>query len=328
VLVKGGGFIHAYGGPRWLYYLLYQLFPAILALRLEKPVGVLPNSFGPFCGRAAQRLVRWVLRRCAIVTAREHISARTAEELIGRSVPVYPDLAFALRPAPADWARAELRAHGVQCEADSCIGFTVRPWRFPGRRHDAERLFRRYLDSVEHLVCVVREMGFSPVLFAHCLGNSRHEDDRVAIAILSSRLHQNGIRAPSLASDAWTAEQLAALYGEMHVLVATRFHSAIFAAVSGVPSLVIAYGGNKGLGIMQDMGLPEYVVPIEEISPVSAEATLRLLLANRESARARLKSYVDRFPGQADALVTEVRRSFAYLGDTVVSNGRGDALTR
>jgi colanic acid/amylovoran biosynthesis protein len=48
--VKGGGFIHSSGKITDSYTVYYQLFHILLAQSLNKPVYVMPNSFGPFPG--------------------------------------------------------------------------------------------------------------------------------------------------------------------------------------------------------------------------------------------------------------------------------------
>src|SRR5690606_15456878 len=61
LIVKGGGYLHSYGGMKSIYYLLFLLFPIFLAHRLEIPVVVMPNSIGPIQGRIERWLVRQAL---------------------------------------------------------------------------------------------------------------------------------------------------------------------------------------------------------------------------------------------------------------------------
>ena len=58
VFVKGGGFIHSYGGKTALYYIYFQLFHILLAQSLGKDVYIFPNSFGPFKGWGVKALVK------------------------------------------------------------------------------------------------------------------------------------------------------------------------------------------------------------------------------------------------------------------------------
>src|SRR5699024_1623610 len=60
--------------------------------------------------------------------------------------------------------------------------------------------------------------------------------------------------------------QIKSVYGECDYVIGTRFHSVIFALSEGTPAIAIGYGGNKGRGIMRDIGMPEYVVEIEDFN--------------------------------------------------------------
>jgi colanic acid/amylovoran biosynthesis protein len=81
--VKGGGFIHSSGKITDSYTVYYQLFHILLAQSLNKPVYVMPNSFGPFPGLGIAWLVRRVLKSCKIVTVRVIAATnRDLEEMV------------------------------------------------------------------------------------------------------------------------------------------------------------------------------------------------------------------------------------------------------
>jgi colanic acid/amylovoran biosynthesis protein len=58
---------------------------------------------------------------------------------------------------------------------------------------------------------------------------------------------------------------LKGLYSACDLMLGTRFHSVIFALTSMVPCLAIEYE-HKTRGIMRDLGLEEWVLPIDEVS--------------------------------------------------------------
>jgi len=84
----------------------------------------------------------------------------------------------------------------------------------------------------------------------------------------------------------WT-RQIQKLYSYYDLVIGTRFHSVIFALNENTPSIAIAYGGNKSYGIMQDIGLPEYVIGIEKVTSFE----LDLLVEKLESEKAY---YIDK----------------------------------
>ena len=281
LVVKGGGFLHAYGGPRAPYYIWFQLFYLRLAHRLGIPVVVLPNSFGPFVGWTVAGQIRRVLSRCAFVSARESVSARALEDVLRRPVPVLPDMGYFLEPAPPEVGETACRGAGVPLGDVPCVGFTVRPWRFPGTRDPAAR-FDRYIGAVAALVRHVALRGCHPVLISHVLGPGAHEDDRLALDDLARRL---GPVRFSRVDHPGTCRDLKSIYACMDYVVGTRFHSVIFAQGAGVPCLAIGYGGNKAVGIMNDRGLGEYVVPIEEATADVLCRRFDLLVRNEATVR-------------------------------------------
>lgn len=260
-VVKGGGFLHANGELRAPYYVWYQLFYMRLAQRLGKPVLILPNSFGPFEGPTVKWQMRQVLSKCPFIAARESVSARALSELLKRPIPIFPDMGYFLQGASLEVGRRICVDAGVPLGKKPCVAFTIRPWRFPGMSAAADR-YDRYLSAIASLVRHIAQRGFHPVLVAHVLGPGAHENDRYAIEELISRLgdvEKTYVNVPG------TCRELKAVYGVMDAVVGTRFHSVIFAQGAAVPSMAVTYGGNKGEGIMNDLGLNDFAISISEI---------------------------------------------------------------
>lgn len=287
VVVKGGGFLHAHGERFAPYYIWYQLFYLRLALRLGKPVIILPNSFGPFEGIGVKRQIRAVLSQCAFIAARESISASALAEILGRPIPVYPDMAYALAGSDQDLALHFCQQAGVPVGKQPCVAFTLRPYRFPNTP-DPEQAYADYIAAMAAVVQHVSTRGYYPVLITHVAGPSAHEDDRIALQDLHTQLGDlphHWIEHPG------TCRDIQAVYGCMDVVVGTRFHSVIFAQSRGVPCLAIAYGGNKCLGIMRDMGMEEYVIAIDEVTPERLCELFDTLIENVDSIRIRMRDW-------------------------------------
>lgn len=261
IVYKGGGFLHAHGEFRSPYYVWQQLFYFRLALSLGKPLIVLPQSFGPFRGPTVAKQVKSVMKRCCYLSARENLSAQALDELLGAPVPVRRDLGFYLEPAPIEEVSlVEVATRGHHFPEMDFVGITARPYRFPGESGGAARL-DRYLNSMAGLLDHIGRLGYLPMLVTHCSGPSTHEDDRVALREIWNR---------SNAPAKWVeiqgdCRQLMAFYGTLRFLVGTRFHSVVFAQALGVPSMAISYGGNKAMGIMDDLGLGDYVADISSL---------------------------------------------------------------
>ncbi|CEA06308.1 colanic acid biosynthesis protein [Pseudomonas saudimassiliensis] len=264
VAVKGGGFIHSYGERRAPYIIWFFLFYIRLAIRLNKKVVILPNSFGPFEGLTVSWQVKRVLRKCGLIYARENVSSRALSEILGRAVPVYPDLGFFLKADNSSRVRDILDEHGI-CES-RVIGVTVRPWRFPGRDNPDE-LYEKYVCALSEFVKHLVARGYKVAFCNQSIGPNAHEDDRNAIDEILTKLEHEKERGDVF----WINEnllctELKAIYSNFYALVGTRFHSVIFAITSLVPALAIGYGGNKANGIMGDLGVENMTVPIDAVS--------------------------------------------------------------
>ena len=81
----------------------------------------------------------------------------------------------------------------------------------------------------------------------------------------------------------------------MHLTINTMFHSVIFSISENVPSIAVTYGGNKGDGIMRDLELNEYSIPIEKITSGALIEAFVLLQKNDESLRHKMRDFGYRF---------------------------------
>lgn len=260
VFVKGGGFIHAYGEKTAPYLMWYFLFYVRLAKALGKEVVFLPNSYGPFEGLTVKKQVKSVFEKLDLIYAREQVSANSLGELLNKKIPVEMDLGFFLETGDQNEALRVLKKYNLT-EDDKIVGITIRPWRFPGLMNP-EELYRKYIKSVVDLTQYILSKGYKVALCNQSLGPNAHEDDRNAIRDLLAQVqHPNLIWI----NENLTCDLLKAVYSNFYFFVGTRFHSIIFSLTSKVPSIAIAYGGNKAKGIMGDFNLDGYVIQIQDV---------------------------------------------------------------
>ncbi len=289
LVIKGGGYIYAYRGLRWAYYIWFCLFPLMLAQGCGVNVIILPNSFGPFQSGWGKWLVRRVLRRCTLVTAREPKSFEVLNNIIPGKVELFPDMAFNLRPADCEWAKAELMSQRVALGDKPCVGITMRPWRFPNAV-DPHAKYEKYVQAFGRLCEYLLEKGYMPVLFAHTTGPHAHENDSIAL--------KDTLQATSAADRVfyidgdYNCRQLKSLYGFMDFMICTRFHSAIFSIAQQVPCLAVSYQGYKATGIMEEIGLGDFTIAIEDVDDKLLIEKFERLVANQQVIKHKMSSYV------------------------------------
>lgn len=305
IFVKGGGFIHAYGEKTAPYLMWYFLFYVRLGLKMKKKLVFLPNSYGPFEGLTVKNQVKSVFDKLNLIYAREHVSAESLGNLLGRKVPVELDLGFFLRSKGWEKAEVILRKYKLRSE-DKIVGITVRPWRFPGFPNP-DGLYKKYISSVAGLVKHILGKGYKVALCNQSLGPNAHEDDRNAIKDLLEIVNDSDV--------VWINENipcdvLKVVYSHFYFFVGTRFHSIIFALTSLVPSMAIGYGGNKAKGIMGDFSMNDLVVSIQDVETELLIDMFEKAIEDYQIIQSKLKSAMQSVTESRNRLITDIRQMY------------------
>lgn len=304
VFVKGGGFIHAYGKISDGYQMYFNIYMILLAIRLGKPVFILPNSFGPLRDKHARRLATRMLQGCTFIASREKVSHEFLESLAIDNY-LSPDLGYYLT-APIGHSPSPHLSDYIKTTR-KILGMTVRPWRFP-MAASPTKAYTHYIDELAAFVQSITEKEWHVVLFAHTLGPSAHEDDRIAIKDLQNRLSGNKGHVSVIENQDLDCIDMMALYEGCHCFIGTRFHSVIFAQNRQVPTIAISYGGNKGTGIMTDLGLQQYVVSIDEVTSKKLLFMLEQIEHERDMVIQRLRDFKEQTKLKRKELLDELRQ--------------------
>jgi colanic acid/amylovoran biosynthesis protein len=290
VFVKGGGFIHAYGKITDLYLIYFSLYYLMLANRYKKKVYVLPNSIGPIKGSLTRAIVRKVFSKCKLVTVRENVSKEFVESQLKIKTYKYPDLGFYLKPSAKDFT-AYFAERNIPLGEKKLVGVTLRPYRFPSSTDPVER-YRSYISEMVSFLTGLINDQYHIVFFAHTLGPSSHEDDRIALRDVIKAMPVSAEENYSYVEDFdLNCEDVTKFYSYLDFMVGTRFHSVIFALNVDVPSIAIAYGGNKSYGIMQDLNLDDYVIPIENVDAEHLKSAFKSVVNSREAYLSKVNAH-------------------------------------
>lgn len=292
IFVKGGGFIHSYGGIVNTYANFYDLYHVILALKLKKDVYVLPNSYGPFLSIGSGRLVKRVLSKCKYVSSRESVSKEMLYSNLQVESELHPDLAFYLE-MDDDLTKEQISKLNAIPFEKKCVAITVRPYRFNGYDNPEEK-YLKYKSAVQLFAKHIYQNGFHPVFVEHTFAKTDHEKDMSCINDIVDMIKQDNINIEySVYSDlSLTCRQLKYVYSKFEYIVGTRFHSVIFSLASSVPAIAITYGGNKGYGIMKDIGLAEYTVDIAGIENDTLISKFSKLVDETPKVKEKISDYM------------------------------------
>lgn len=304
--VKGGGFLHAHGGLADTYKIWFFLYHVRLAQSYGTTVYVMPNSYGPFRSPLVKGMIRRTLSKCPVVLSRETISEQMLRQECGITSQVYADLAFHLAPDPNFDPYPVLLEKGIDCRNEKCVAITARPYRFPGEA-DGEGKYKAYQTALMELVIWLSRNGYHPVLVEHVASDMDHENDMTCIRDIAGQL-EGRCRFSVFSDLRLTCRQMKQVYGTFAYTVGTRFHSVIFSLASGVPSIAITYGGNKGDGIMKDLGLERYALPIQTITGQALIDAFRDLSAQPPEAAERTSKKLGQLHAQQAQIIDRIRK--------------------
>ncbi len=305
LIVKGGGFLHTYKRLSDLYYLYYSLFNIMLAKRLEKKIIIMPNSFGPFLGNLEKKIVKRVLDECDLIYSRESISENYLSTLLEKEVKLSPDLGFYIK----EYGEYRAKPSNALPTSNKKVAITMRPYRFPETGKWEEK-YKQYIQEMFKTTIGLIDRGYHPVLVAHTLGPSAHEDDRLAIEEVIKLLETNEVSSNnySYINDLdMNCYDITNLYSQTDYIIGTRFHSVIFAMTSLIPAIAISYSGHKAMGIMSDMGLSEYTVEISNIKAESVLSKFDNLTLNEIEVREKIKRYLEVCETEKEKLINEIK---------------------
>ena len=137
---------------------------------------------------------------------------------------------------------------------------------------------------------------------AHTIGPSAHEDDTIPLLEVYKK-YENDKRITYLYDNDLSSRDIQKLYSYYDLVIGTRFHSVIFSLNVRVPSIAIAYGGNKAYGIMKDMDLEEFVIPIENPNAEVLYAKMKMVFSNKEGYLNKLDVYREKLSKQRQDLI-------------------------
>lgn len=306
VVGKGGHMYFSGGGYRGFLTLFQNIYPLLLAERVGAPTAVHAQSIGPVAGVASRALLRKALKLCDAIYTREHPSEIAVNELLGDDRARFAwDTAFAM---PAE----SLPPSVVDRLPDRFVAITVRRWHFPYSNGDPQAQYQSYLRSVaDAAIAAFEDVGLSIVIVPQVTGPTDLEDDRIASSELEEMIGQ---RAPVLRiDDDLSPGQLRSLYAAAELLVGTRFHSVILALAARTPALAISYHGFKTPGIMDRLGLSEYVFDIGDVDSGDLSDAVLDLHANKDAISAAVNTRVDQVVAESKAQVAAMMSDAGVL---------------
>lgn len=294
VVCVGGGHLNAVKGLGGDLNVFYLTLPIILAERLGKPVVYGPQSYGPFWGFAQKYLVLKALNNANFVMAREAISYNLLLDLGVKKdhVLLTVDSGFAFTSDQ----KVDVREMYKLPKKSKVVAITMRAWFSGARREALEKSFAKFIDFLHG-------KGYEVLLVPQVTTHYRADDDRIAEARIADYCQG---KKPVLVADAAEAGQLKSLYDDVDFVVGTRFHSVIFALTSYIPCMAVEYD-HKTSGIMQSLGLGEWVISLNDVTAKDLRAMFTKLEKNAESYVGHVRQVVPPNVVEATDMVAKIQ---------------------
>lgn len=289
ILAAGGGQLDAVWGGAWGQpYALARW--AWLAQRARVPFAFLSVGYGGAGGASSRALLRYAISSSVYCSVRDSGSLALARKLgVKRTVPIVPDLAFALRSKPA------LRPQRPGYDIGISPMVFMRPGNWP--QHD-RAVYERYV-----------------ALWADLVADRVSEGDRVhffvtdpadmhAVRDVLARLNDSD-RAACVVEDVSTPTELLDLFRRLDLVVSSRLHGVLLAIVAGRPVLALSHE-RKVRAVMSDAGVESFCLDLPSATLDQTTTRLRDLLDQSDICAHRLRDY-------AEAARTAVLRQYELL---------------
>ena len=200
---------YAYGDP-WRSSLANN---RILSEKINCPMVMLPQSFGPFTNRGSIRTARNIAAKCELIFARENSGAQYFLEATGRDIPVIPDITF-----------------GLQVDKDPISRDVIVVPNFQVLRRDGNS----YIELLKTVIAALILSGRKVAILNH----EGERDHDVIVKIIDHLGHvASGVEYinPATGLDAKAA------ISNSRFVIASRYHALVSALSSGIPCMAIGW---------------------------------------------------------------------------------------
>lgn len=278
VIACGGGYL---GGNGWAGNYLH-LFLIDTCFKLKKKVVMVGNSVEPSNNWYVKKRLYNTLSKMESVFAREEITYNFLTESIKlQNVELIPDMAFMLKPSEK---KVDLRDEIGIDENQLLIGITVREC-----SNDRNEV-KKYIDIISQVMKGVMDKYNATFIFMPQV-RFRGDDDLEIAENIKEQMDKSHRNKFVLLKDDYSPSEIKTLIGECDIFFGTRMHSNIFATSMKIPTVAIAYQ-KKTNGIMEMLGLSEYVIDIDELNVQECERKIDLCIENRSNIVQQLETSV------------------------------------
>lgn len=251
----------------------------MFASAFNKPLIIYSQSIGPFNMFAP--LARHAMNKADVIIVREKITESYLKELGVKSpIKLAPDCAFILEPSGNESVYEIFANENIDIN-----------WNRPLVGISANGLTgdRNYIDVMAKVVDYITEdLGAQVIFVPHVIArDEKHTDDD---RLIGSKIY-NRIRNTEdvfLITGDYSPNELKVIIKSCDMFIGGRMHANIAALSANVPTLATSWS-HKYKGIMETLGLDNYVCNIRNIGFDDIKSKIGILWDNRDNIRNDLK---------------------------------------
>ena len=312
--VSGGdSFADLYGQARFDAITQHKLF----AFECDKPLILLPQTYGPFNQPENRKLAESIVRRASMAWARDPRSFAALQDLLGDAFDPERhrsgvDMAFGLmRYQPREPVGAPVGEWLQRRDGEILVGVNVSGLLYGHYDENVKTFgFRAEYSSVIHELVrrLLVDERVRVVLLPHVYGAG--ESDSQACLTVQKALQGHGDGRLTVLPGAFDQSEIKWVISQLDWFCGTRMHSAIAGLSSGVPTSAIAYS-LKTQGVFETCDQGGHVADPRELDTIEVVDALLASFADRDAAResleARLPTVRSMVATQMDAIADRVR---------------------
>ena len=275
IVSVGGGYINARHTMQSTLSLLLTCHAIYFAQRLKKPVFLYPQSIGPMGHDIQKRMASYTLKNVSHVFIRENESLKFLYNIkfdknkISKTI----DSAFLYKNNSKNNAKEYIKNLGIDLKKP-IIGITVRKYLDIQEHNNFENEIVKFIDNL-----LIKNNNIQILFIPQSTDFEHNDDDRQVNDSIYRKINQT--KNVYLISDQIDLNLTKGVYNYVSVLLGTRMHSCIFSLTSNVPVIAIEYE-YKTKGIMNDLGLDEWVIKIEDVTADKLDVKFNKLMKQKD----------------------------------------------
>ncbi len=287
-IAGGDSFSDIYGLGR----LFYVALPQLLVLFMGKALFLLPQTLGPFRGRMARFIAKYIIRHACRAYSRDFIDQKSIKKFLGSKLPAEKvrfcyDVGFVLDPRPPE--KMDL-GDLFNKKKENCyvVGMNISGLLFMGgyTKKNAFGLKIDYHELVYDILdLLMRKRDTVVLLVPHVFGSPESD-----VVVCESIYHQLRTRYQNrlfLARGEYDQNAIKYIIGLCDFFIGSRMHACIAALSQFIPAVAIAYS-NKFSGVMQTIGVDALVADSREMDKDEILHIIDWTFAQREIWREQL----------------------------------------